>query len=291
MSNTQSFRCRSCGASELRPILNLGRTPLANALLTAEQLDKPEAFYPLELVFCSACILVQITETVPPERLFREYFYLSSFSDTLLQHAERIANQLKTSRRLDADSLVIEIASNDGYLLQHFARAGIPVLGIEPAVNIARIAEAKGIRTLSEFFDEPVAAALRARGEAADVIVGINVLGHVANLNGFVAGIKTLLNVGGIVVIEVPYVKDLIDRVEFDTIYPDHLCHFSLSALDRLFRRHGLVIPDVERLPLHGGSLRIYAIKDNAAGQQLAPPSAVRLLAREKAWGVGEFEF
>ena len=292
MSNTQSFRCRSCGASELRPILNLGRTPLANALLTAEQLDKPEAFYPLELVFCSACILVQITETVPPERLFREYFYLSSFSDTLLQHAERIANQLKTSLRLDADSLVIEIASNDGYLLQYYKRANIPVLGIEPATNIARVAEKeRGIPTVSEFFGPALAEKLNRQGKRADVIHANNVLAHVADLNGFVNGLQLLIKDEGVAVIEVPYVKDMIDRTEFDTIYHEHLCYFSLTALDRLFRRHGLVIPDVERLPIHGGSLRIYAIKENAVGQQLASPSAVRLLEREKAWGVGEFEF
>src|SRR5437870_2340781 len=164
MSNSQTPSCRSCGATELRPVLNLGRTPLANALLTAEQLAQPEAFYPLELVFCPACTLVQITETVPPEKLFREYLYLSSFSETMLRHAEEIGTRLTGARRLDAHSLVVEIASNDGYLLQNYQRAGIPVLGIEPATNIALVAEERGVPTLSDFFGAEVGAKLRADG-------------------------------------------------------------------------------------------------------------------------------
>src|SRR5688572_8959715 len=168
MSNHQLPKCRSCGAIELRPVLDLGCTPLANALLTAGQLTEPEAFYPLELVFCPACTLVQITETVPPEQLFREYFYLSSFSDTLLRHSEEIAGRLRSSRRLDTNSRVIEIASNDGYLLQYYKRAGIPVLGIEPATNIARVAEAeRGIPTLNEFFGPALAAELVKQGKCA----------------------------------------------------------------------------------------------------------------------------
>jgi SAM-dependent methyltransferase len=292
MSNTQSPMCRSCGATELRPLLDLGRTPLANALLTAEQLTEPEAAYPLELVFCPACALVQITETVPPEQLFREYFYLSSFSDTLLRHAEEIAGHLRSSRRLDSNSLVIEIASNDGYLLQYYKRAGIPVLGIEPATNIARVAEEeRGIPTLSEFFGPALAAELSRQGKCADVIHAHNVLAHVADLNGFVNGLQLLLKDDGVAVIEVPYVKDMIDRTEFDTIYHEHLCYFSLTALDQLFRRHGLAIQDVERLQIHGGTLRIYAVKENPAGERPLSSSALRLLEKEKAWAVGEFEF
>jgi SAM-dependent methyltransferase len=292
MSNTQSPMCRSCGATELSPILNLGRTPLANALLTAGQLTEPEAAYPLELVFCTACTLVQITETVPPEQLFREYFYLSSFSDTLLRHAEEIAGQLSSSRSLDTNSLVIEIASNDGYLLQYYKRAGIPVLGIEPATNIARVAEEeRGIPTLSEFFGSALAAELSRLGKCADVIHANNVLAHVADLNGFVSGLQLLLKDNGVAVIEVPYVKDMIDRTEFDTIYHEHLCYFSLTALGRLFRRHGLAIHDVERLPIHGGTLRIYAVKEKTARERPPLSSVLRLLEKEKEWAVSEFEF
>lgn len=291
MINPPPPMCRSCGATELRPVLDLGRTPLANALLTAKQLTEPEAVYPLELVFCPVCTLVQITETVPPEHLFREYFYLSSFSDTLLRHAEEIAGQLTNSRRLGTNSLVIEIASNDGYLLQYYKDSGIPVLGIEPATNIAQVAEGqRGIPTLTEFFGPALAAELSQTGKRADVIHANNVLAHVADLNGFVRGLYLLLKDDGCAVIEVPYVKDMIDRTEFDTIYHEHLCYFSLTALDRLFRRHNLAIQNVERLPIHGGTLRLYVVKDG--GGELSQSSSMPgLLEKETAWGVDGFEF
>ena len=192
--------------------------------------------------------------------LFREYAYLSSFSDTVVQNAEGIVRRLIDLEQLGSDSLAVEIASNDGYLLQHYHHKGIPVLGIEPAANIARVArEDRGIATLCEFFGAQLAAELVAGGRAADVMHGNNVLAHVADLNGVVRGIATILKPRGVAVIEVPYVKDLIDHCEFDTIYHEHLCYFSLTALDRLFRRHGLVIRDVERISIHGGTLRIFA--------------------------------
>jgi SAM-dependent methyltransferase len=296
MSNSQTpAECRSCRTTELLPILDLGRTPLANALLTAEQLEEPEATYPLELVFCPACTLVQITETVPPEQLFREYFYLSSFSDTMLRHAETIVSELIPARRLGADSLVMEVASNDGYLLQYYKRAGVPVLGIEPATNIARIArDERGIPTISEFFGAELAARLAAEGQRADVIHANNVLAHVADLNGFVRGVHALLKDDGVAVIEAPYVKEMIDRAEFDTIYHEHLCYFSLTALDRLFRRHGLLIVDVARLPIHGGTLRISARRaETAAGEVITEVSAAvrEMLEAERAWGVGDGNF
>jgi SAM-dependent methyltransferase len=281
--------CRSCDHGDLRPILSLGRTPLANALLTAEQLREPEATFPLELAFCPACALVQITETVPPEVLFREYAYLSSFSDTVVQNAEGIVHRLIGLEGLGSESLAVEIASNDGYLLQHYHHKGIPVLGIEPAANIARVArDERGIPTVCEFFGAQLAAELVAGGRAADVVHGNNVLAHVADLNGVVQGIATVLKPRGVAVIEVPYVKDLIDHCEFDTIYHEHLCYFSLTALDRLFRRHRLVIRDVERIPIHGGSLRIFASRAEWA----IPGEAVKsLLAEEAAWGVDREEF
>jgi SAM-dependent methyltransferase len=287
--NVTGPRCRSCEHGDLRPILSLGRTPLANALLTAEQLREPEATFPLDLVFCPACALVQITETVPPEVLFREYAYLSSFSDTVVQNAEGIVRRLIGLEGLGSESLAVEIASNDGYLLQHYHHKGIPVLGIEPAANIARVARAeRGIPTVCEFFGAELAAELVAGGRAADVVHANNVLAHVADLNGVVRGIATVLKPRGVAVIEVPYVKDLIDHCEFDTIYHEHLCYFSLTALDRLFRRHRLVIRDVERIPIHGGTLRIFASRAEWA----IPGEAVKsLLAEEAAWGVDREEF
>jgi hypothetical protein len=207
----------------------------------------------------------------------------------MLRHAEELVGRLITLRCLDDHSLAVEIASNDGYLLQYYHRRGIPVLGIEPAVNVARVAqEERGIRTLCEFFGEELARQLRERGERADVIHAHNVLAHVANLNGFVHGIQLLLKDDGLAVIEVPYVKDLIDQCEFDTIYHEHLCYFSLTALDRLFRRHALVIQDVERIPIHGGSLRLFVSKTASASQGATARS---LLSEETTWGVDRLEF
>lgn len=286
-----SFDCRSCGARELASVLSLGSTPLANALLTAGQLDGPEETFPLDLVFCRTCTLVQITETVPPEKLFREYFYLSSFSETTLRHAETTTTLLRGAYHLDAHSLVVEIASNDGYLLQNYQNNGIPVLGIEPAANIARVAEERGVPTLCEFFSAEIGEKLRSEGRCADLVHANNVLAHVADLNGFVSGLRSLLKDDGVAVIEVPYVKDMIDRTEFDTIYHEHLCYFSLTALNRLFHRHSLVIQNVERLPIHGGTIRIYAAKERARSEQNITSTVHQLLAEEKAWGVDEFEF
>jgi SAM-dependent methyltransferase len=263
--------------------------PLANALLTAEQLDHVEPTYPLDLAFCPRCALVQIMETVPPEKLFREYLYFSSFSDTILRHAKELAERLITQRCLDRRSLVVEVASNDGYLLQYYHREGIPVLGIEPAINVARVAqEERGIRTLCEFFGETLASQLRQQGVQADLIHAHNVLAHVSDLNGVVYGIQLLLNDDGVAVIELPYVKELIDRCEFDTIYHEHLCYFSLTALYSLFHRHGLVIQDVERTPIHGGSLRLFVTK---ATPLHSTPAVRTLLDEEIAWGVNRLEF
>jgi SAM-dependent methyltransferase len=277
------FRCRSCGADQPEAVLDLGRTPLANRLLTADQLDEPEPTYPLELVFCPRCALLQITETVAPEILFRHYLYFSSFSETMLRHAERSAERLIAERRLGPKSLVVEAASNDGYLLQYFARRGIPVLGIEPARNIAAVAQSRGIPTVDEFFGARLAEQLRGAGRAADVFLANNVLAHVADLNDFVQGIGTLLAPAGVAVIEAPYAKDMIDHCAFDTIYHEHLCYFSLTALTHLFRRHGLAVGHVERLPIHGGSLRVFA---GHAGATRPDEAVDNLLREEAAWGM-----
>jgi SAM-dependent methyltransferase len=286
---TGQLACRSCGQAGLLSVLSLGETPLANSLPAADSPEGGEPTFPLELVFCPACTLVQITETVPPEVLFRDYLYFSSFSDTMLRHAEALVGEVLRERRLGPDSLAAEVASNDGYLLQFYVRAGVPVLGIEPALNVARVAiEERGIRTVTEFFGEELGRELAARGERADVLHANNVLAHVADLNGFVRGVRHFLKDGGMAVIEAPYVKDLADRCEFDTIYHEHLCYFSLTALERLFRRHELQVTGAERVPIHGGSLRLRVQHAGAA----EPNGEVRrLLEEEQAWGVGDVDF
>lgn len=250
--------------------------PLANALLTEEQLRQPEPAYPLDLVFCPSCALLQITETVPPDQLFSNYLYFSSFSETMLRDSRKLAQILAESRRLDEKSMVVELGSNDGYQLQFFQERKIPVLGIDPARNIAESAEKRGIHTICRFFSKALAQELVKEGIRADVIIAKNVLAHVADLNGFVEGIRVLLKTNGVAVIEVPYVKDLIDGREFDTIYHEHLCYFSLISLDRLFRAHQMRLSDVERIPLHGGSLRISVARDGEATPSASVATSLR---------------
>ncbi len=286
MHNVQPV-CRSCGEVRLKGVLTLGQLPLANRLLTQDELSADEPSYPLDLVLCPNCSLVQITETVPPDVLFRNYAYFSSFSDGMLKHARELAAQVVISQKLRPTSLVIEVASNDGYLLKNYQAAGIPVLGIEPAVNVARVAQEKnGIPTLCKFFGRDLAAQLAACGQQADVVHVHNVLAHVADLNGFVAGLGIVLKDSGVGIIEVPYVKDLIDNVEFDTIYHEHLCYFSLTSLAKLFARHGLTVLDVERIPMHGGSLRLFIAKSGSPSKRTQT-----MLADEAAWGVDRAAF
>ncbi len=277
-----SLRCRICGGADFHPILSLGHTPLANALLSEGDLTLDEPAFPLDLVVCRTCTLVQITLSVPPERLFSHYVYFSSFSDAWVAHAKRIADHLVATRGLTAQSLVVEVASNDGYLLQHYQAAGVPVLGIEPAQNIAAVAEQRGIPSIVRFFGRELASELRGQGRTADVIHANNVLAHVPDLTGVVAGFATLLAPRGVVVVEAPYVRDMIDHGEFDTIYHEHLCYFSLTALVRLCADQGLTIVDVERLPTHGGSLRVCA---EHAGATVSPTVGA-LLHEEREWGV-----
>lgn len=279
--------CRSCSGLGLEPILDLGALPLANALLAEADLGKPEARYPLELHFCPACALVQITETVAPERLFGEYLYFSSFSDSFVEHARRLSERLVEERRLGPQSLVVELASNDGYLLQHYRARGVPVLGIEPARNVAAVAEARGIPTRVAFFGRELGEALAAEGRRADLLHAHNVLAHVADLNGFVHGMAALLAPSGLAVIEVPYVRELVERLEFDTIYHEHLCYFGLHALVALFARHGLELQSAERLAVHGGSLRVFV----AHGARGAAPEAGALLEEERAAGLLQADF
>jgi SAM-dependent methyltransferase len=283
-----SARCRSCDRAGLETILDLGRTPLANAILDETQLSGAEPTYPLELVFCPDCALVQILETVPPETLFRDYVYFSSFSDTMVRHAHDLATRMVADERLGKKSLVIEAASNDGYLLQHYRDAGVSVLGIEPAENVAKVARERGILTRSDFFTSELAGDLVDKGQRADVFHAHNVLAHVPDLNGFVRGIRAVLKETGVAIIEVPYLLDLIEHVEFDTIYHEHLCYFSLIALDRLFERNGLSVCDVERLPIHGGSLRLHV---RPAGKAEPTTRAEDLMRREKDSRVDRIAF
>jgi SAM-dependent methyltransferase len=260
MTKTKYPVCRSCGKKDLQLIIDFGRTPLADRLVTHEQMRGPEITAPLTLVFCPSCSLVQITESVSPEILFGpEYPYFSSVSPSLLKHFRESAEHLITKQGLNAGSLVIEAASNDGYLLKNFQQKGIPVLGIDPAQAPAQKAQADGVPTIIDFFSKELATKLRhEEGKAADVFLANNVLAHVPDLNGFVQGIKILLKEDGVAVIECPYLVDLVDHCEFDTIYHQHLCYFSITALDKLFRRHGLYLNDVKRTSVHGGSLRLF---------------------------------
>lgn len=277
--------CRSCGSGRLAPVLSLGETPLANSLVPADGPGGAERRYPLDLVFCPSCSLVQITETVPPEELFRDYLYFSSFSDTMLSHARDLVGKLVERRGLGGDSLAMEVASNDGYLLQYYKQRGIPVLGIEPARNVAEVAvRERGIPTVTEFFGRELAAELAASGRRADVLHANNVLAHVADLNGFVSGIRTVLRDEGAAIVEVPYLGEMIPHLEFDTIYHEHLCYFSLTALERLFRRHGLVVADVDQLPLHGGSLLLTVSPD--VKKVDVSPRVPALLRREAEAGM-----
>lgn len=262
--------CRSCGSFELATFLSLGSLPLADALLRADQLGEPEKRYPLDVALCSTCSLVQILASVPAEDLFcRDYPYYSSFSTTLVDHSRRNVEACIASRRLDERTLVVEIASNDGYLLQHYRDRDIPVLGIDPAEGPASAAAERGIPTLRAFFDRELAQDLVRGGKRAAIVHANNVLAHVEDLNSFVEGIAHLLADDGIAVIEVPYVKDLVDRCEFDTIYHEHRCYFSVTSLAPLFARHGLVLTHVDPLSIHGGSLRLFVARSGHPSDSL----------------------
>lgn len=278
--------CRSCGSRRITNILALGQTPLADLLLTESDLKNQEPIVPLDVVFCPDCCLVQITETVRPEVLFHsDYPYFSSVISSLMDHSRKNALELIETRKLDKTSLVVELASNDGYMLQNFMERGIPVLGIDPANAPAQAAIRKGVPTLIEFFRPELARKLATEGKQADVVIANNVLAHVANLNGFVDGIATILKPDGTTSIECPYLVDLLDKCEFDTIYHQHLCFFSVLALDKLFRRHGLYINDIRHLPIHGGSLRIYA------GRKENVQESVRaMIADERRRGLDKIE-
>jgi hypothetical protein len=283
---TDKDRCRSCGGQQLTTFLSLGDMPLTDAYLSPEAADQEEPRYPLDVAFCSDCSLVQILYTVPPEEMFSEYSYYSSLSDTLMKHSRDHALALIDELGLGSHSLVMEIASNDGYLLKNFVERGVPVLGIDPARGPAEEAEKIGVPTVCDFFGVELARRLRDDGKRPDVIIAKNVLAHVPDLNGVVEGISIVLADEGIAEIETPYVKDLIDHLEFDTIYHEHLCYYSVTALQQLFERHGLAMLDITHHPIHGGSLRL------RFGRGAEPTSNVaRYLEQEEKSGITSFDY
>lgn len=282
------FSCRSCGGSDGGLILDLGLQPLANNLLRPEDLDKPEPKFPLRLGVCHRCWLMQILDTVPPVELFSEYLYFSSFSDSMLEHSRRASERYMREFGLGRESFVVEIASNDGYLLQNFQRAGVPCLGFEPATNIAKVARDRGINTVELFFGAGTAEQTAKSHGQADLILGNNVFAHAPDTNDFVAGLQRLLKPGGSIVLEFPYGIDFVQKNEFDTIYHEHVFYFTLLPLLPLFERHGLEIFHAERINIHGGSLRIFA---GHAGEHQKTTDLTALLDSEKSAGVASLSY
>ena len=280
--------CRSCGAPLAHTFVDLGSSPLANMYLTEAELKRPEVFFPLHVYVCERCFLVQLPPAVTPEELFSDYAYLSSYSDSWLRHAEEYVDHVVGRFGLDRRSDVVEVASNDGYLLQYFKARGMPVLGIDPARNAAEAAEAKGIPTLVRFFGLETARELAADGAGADLLIGNNVLAHVPALNDFVEGLKVFLRPRGIGTIEFPHLLRLIEQTEFDTIYHEHVSYFSLLAVERIFDRHGLTIFHVDELATHGGSLRIYLCHEEQA--RPVEPAVEALRRREREAGLEELD-
>lgn len=253
------FMCRFCGANIRLRSVDLGMAPLCESYLSVSQLNQMEPFYPLDVYVCDSCFLVQLQEYVPRSSIFHEYAYFSSYSDSWVEHAKNYAEMIVERVGLGSHSFIVEVGSNDGYLLQHFLAKGIPALGVEPAANVAKFSERKGILTRVQFFSEEAALDLVAEGKRADLIIGNNVLAQVPDLNDFVRGVKVLLNPEGVVTMEFPHLLRLIEGNQFDTIYFEHYSYFSLYTVERVFAAHGLRIFDVDELPTHGGSLRIYA--------------------------------
>ena len=284
----EQLDCRSCGAPLSDTVLDLGTHPLANKLLNSLDEAKQELRFPLELKVCPSCSLMQLGHTVPPGALFSEYLYFSSVSDAMLEHARSAAENHMGDYALSDKSFVVEIASNDGYLLRNFVQAGVPCLGVEPARNIAEAAEASGIPTVREFFTAEAARKIRAEHGAADLILGNNVFAHVPNTNDLVRGLSLLLAPHGRVILEFPWAQEMVKKLEFDTIYHEHYFYFHAKALVPLFARHGLEMVRIDRIPIHGGSLRVHV---GHQGVAMPDPSVAQVLAEEKFAGVGTSEY
>ncbi len=275
--------CRLCAAPLNHTFVDLGMSPLCESFLQAGELDAMEPYFPLHALTCGECFLVQLKQYVSPEHIFREYAYFSSYSTSWVAHAKAYCGMIMARLGLGPDSLVVELASNDGYLLQHFLPLGVPVLGIEPAVNVAQAAIDKGIPCVTEFFGVELAKSLSAEGKQADLIAGNNVLAQVPDLNDFVGGMTILLKPEGIITLEFPHLEKLMTENQFDTIYHEHFSYFSLTTIEHMARRHNLKLIDVEELPTHGGSLRVYLAHKAASHQPL--PSVGTLLEREERLG------
>lgn len=288
-SATSQGTCRFCKTALRQTFVDLGMSPLCESYLAADQLNQMEPFYPLHVFVCEKCFLVQLDEYVTPDHIFSEYAYFSSYSDSWLDHCRRYTKQMADRFALNGQSLVVELASNDGYLLQYFVEDKIPVLGIEPAANVAKVAVAKGVPTLVEFFGVRVAEELARQGKQADLLVGNNVLAQVPDLCDFIGGMKILLKPGGVLTLEFPHVLELMEGNQFDTIYHEHFSYFSLLTAEKIFAAYDLVLFDVEVLPTHGGSLRIYGRHKNDPSKQITS-RVVELRAREEAAGLSNLD-
>ena len=281
--------CRFCGADLEQTFVDLGMSPLCETYPSADDFERGEVYYPLHVYVCQRCLLVQLGEYETPENIFTDYPYFSSYSDSWLQHAENYCNNMMTELGLGGQSLVVEVASNDGYLLQYFVRRQVPVLGIEPAANVAKVAVEKGVPTLVEFFGTQLAKRLAGEGRRADLVVANNVLAQVPDLNDFVEGLWLLLKPDGLLTLEFPHLLRLIERNEFDTIYHEHFSYFSMLTTVRILAAHGLKVFQVEELPTHGGSLRVYACRAESQKFDIKP-SVADLIAHETRAGLASSE-
>jgi SAM-dependent methyltransferase len=289
MSSSNHSGCRFCGCRLEHTFVDLGVSPLVQSFLTVEQLNQMEPFYPLQVFVCENCFLVQLQEFVAPEEIFGDYLYFASYSDTWLAHAKRYTEDMVRRFAIDEKSLVVELASNDGYLLQYFVEKKVPVLGVEPAANVAAVAAKKGVPSLVKFFSSQTARELFAEGKRADLLLGNNVLAHVPKLNDFVEGMKILLKPTGVITMEFPHLMRLMEENQFDTIYHEHFSYFSFLTVEKIFAAHGLTLFDVEEPPTHGGSLRIFA-RHAEDGSKPVGPRVIELRAREERKGYGRLE-
>jgi SAM-dependent methyltransferase len=287
--HTAMKHCRFCGTDLRRTFVDLGMSPPCETYPSASDLNGGEIYYPLHAYVCERCLLVQLEQYQSAESIFSDYPYFSSYSDSWLKHCENYCDKMITRLALGKQSLVVEVASNDGYLLQYFVRRQVPVLGIEPAANVARVAVEKGVSTLVRFFGVRLATELAAEGRCADLILGNNVLAQVPDLNDFVEGLKILLKPDGVLTLEFPHLQRLIERNEFDTIYHEHFSYFSMLTTVRIMEAHGLKVFDVEELPTHGGSLRVYACRAEAQTHQI-DARVGKLIAEEERAGLASVE-
>lgn len=282
---TTAARCLFCKAPLRHTFVDLGMSPLCESYRTRDQLNEMEPFYPLHVKACEECFLVQLEQYVSAEHIFSEYAYFSSFSDSWLRHSSQYVEMISSRLHLGKHSLVVELASNDGYLLQYFVKKGVPALGVEPAVNVAKAAEQKGVSTLVRFFGRQTALEMVANGQMADLVIGNNVLAQVPDINDFVRGIRAILKPEGVATLEFPHLVQLMRENQYDTIYHEHFSYFSLITVEKIFAAHGLAVFDVEELPTHGGSLRIYVRHAGDSAKRIAP-ALVDLREREVAAGM-----